>query len=101
MEVELKNKQSDNIGLQFKALSCKTRRNILATILEEPKDAGKISKSLLLVKYDMKKHLKILVDCNLVVPLRKGNIPYYRTNYTELNNLSEIIIKLKEKRQHE
>ena len=83
MEVELKNKQSDNIGLQFKALSCKTRRNILATILEEPKDAGKISKSLLLVKYDTK------------------NIPYYRTNYTELNNLSEIIIKLKEKRQHE
>ena len=101
MEVELKNKQSDNIGLQFKALSCKTRRNIHATILEEPKDAGKISKSLLLVKYDTKKHLKILVDCNLVVPLRKGNIPYYRTNYTELNNLSEIIIKLKEKRQHE
>lgn len=101
MEDDLKNKQPDYIGLQFKALSCATRRNILNVILKEPKNVETISKSLTLVKYDIKKHLKILVDCNLAVPLCRGNIPFYRANCNTLNNLSEIIIKLKEKNQYE
>lgn len=101
MEEDLKNRPLDYIGLQFKALSCETRRNILNAILEEPKNVSSISKSLTLVKCDLKKHLKVLVDCNLVVPLYRGNIPFYKTNCDVLTNLSEIIIKLKEKNEYE
>lgn len=90
------NYQSDLslLSTSFKALSCKTRLEILLFIKNEPLSIRKISQECDVVYNVVKKHLKILQSCNLIIMTKNGNIPYYQANIEELNNTIKEVNRL-------
>lgn len=73
LEVELTNEQ-------FFALSNETRRTILSSIYNEPMCPRSIAAQLSTNIVYIKRHLRILLECGLVIQSVQGNMRIYRSN---------------------
>lgn len=78
LEVKLTDKQ-------YAALSCETRRVILAAIYDTPMCPREIAKSLDITVALAKRHLRILLECRLVLQSLRGNIRIYQSNQNLLS----------------
>lgn len=64
----------------FKALSDKTRREILERLKEKDMTAGEIAECFNITKASISHHLNILKQSNLVTDERQGQFIYYSLN---------------------
>ena len=65
---------------QFLALSNETRRAILSSIYNEPMCPRSIAALLNTNIANVKRHLQILLGCDLVIESVQGNVRMYRSN---------------------
>lgn len=67
---------------QFAALSNKTRRDILEIIYDTPRSiAEQLGGNIVY----MKRHLHILLECDLIFQSTRGNMRQYQTNREQLS----------------
>ena len=71
----------------FKALSDKTRRQILMMLKEEDLTAGKIAAEFDISKPSITHHLNILFEAELVSKERRGQYIYYSFNTTVMQEV--------------
>ncbi|KOY66127.1 ArsR/SmtB family transcription factor [Clostridium sporogenes] len=81
---------------RIKALSCSTRRKILFVIKEEPKNLRSITLEIDKVYNVIKRHVKIMVACDLIVQTRRGTNFYYQLNEKVLQNVLDSLNSLKD-----
>ncbi|HOA82228.1 MAG TPA: autorepressor SdpR family transcription factor [Defluviitaleaceae bacterium] len=81
----------------FKALSDKSRRQILKLLREKDLSAGEIAKSFNISKPSLSHHLNILKQANLVQTERQGQNIIYSLNTTALQELLSWIYDFREK----
>ena len=65
---------------QFAALANQTRREILEVIYDEPMCPRRIAEQLGGNIIYVKRHLRILLECNLVLQSLEGNMRQYQSN---------------------
>lgn len=65
---------------QFFALSNEIRRVILGAIYHEPKCPRHIAEQLNTNIVSVKRHLRILLECGLVIQSLQGNVRMYQSN---------------------
>lgn len=70
---------------QFAALSNKTRRDILEIIYDTPMSPRSIAEQLGGNIVYVKRHLHILLECDLVFQSTRGNVRQYQTNRERLS----------------
>lgn len=72
---------------QFAALSNKTRRDILKIIYDAPICPRRIAEQLgsNIVYVKLKRHLHILLECDLVFQSARGNVRQYQSNRERLS----------------
>lgn len=68
----------------FKAMSDKTRREIIELLKDGPKTAGEISDHFSSAQPTISRHLSVLKNADLVVDEREGTFIVYRLNTTIL-----------------
>ena len=73
----------------FSALADYNRRQILIMLSEEKMTVNAISEKFDISRPAISKHLKILLNTNLVVPFQKGRERYYQINVEPLNEVRE------------
>jgi DNA-binding transcriptional ArsR family regulator len=71
----------------FSALADYNRRQILIMLSENKMTVNSISKNFDISRPAISKHLKILLNTNLVVPIQKGRERYYQLNVEPLNEV--------------
>jgi len=81
------------LGLPFKALSDKTRREILRLLMKGDLTAGEIAEQFSITKPSISHHLNVLKQANLVLDEKKGQNTYYSLNTTVFQ---EVIAWFKE-----
>lgn len=70
---------------QFAALSNKTRRDILIIIYDAPMCPRRIAEQLGSNIVYVKRHLHILLECDLVFQSARGNVRQYQSNRERLS----------------
>jgi len=73
----------------FSALADYNRRQILMMLSENKMTVNAISEKFNISRPAVSKHLKVLLNTNLVVPLPKGRERYYKLNVEPLNEVRE------------
>ena len=73
----------------FSALADYNRRKILMMLAEEKRTVNSIADEFEISRPAISKHLKILLETNLVVPAQKGRERYYQLNVEPLNEVRE------------
>lgn len=71
----------------FKALSDKTRREILRLLKEKDMTAGEIAENFSMSKPSISHHLSILKQANLVIDIKEGQNVIYSLNTTVLSEV--------------
>ncbi len=71
----------------FKALSDKTRREILSLLKKRDMTAGEIAKNFSMSKPSISHHLSILKQANLVIDIKDGQNIIYSLNTTVLSDV--------------
>jgi DNA-binding transcriptional ArsR family regulator len=85
------------LGDTFKALSDKTRREILMMLRKSDMTAGEIAESFSTTHATISHHLKILRDANLVSMERHGQNIIYSLNTTVFQDLLAWLVNFKKK----
>ena len=85
------------MGMQntLKALSDKTRRDILTLLKEGRKSAGEISEAFPVSGAAISRHLSVLKDADLIRDEREGKYIYYELNVSVLEEIMLWIKQLK------
>lgn len=73
----------------FSALADYNRRRILMMLAENKMSVNSISDKFDISRPAISKHLKVLLNTNLVVPVPKGRERYYRLNVEPLNEVRD------------
>jgi len=73
----------------FSALADYNRRRILMMLTDNHMTVNAISEKFDISRPAISKHLKILFNTNLVVPVQKGRERYYRLNVEPLNEVRD------------
>jgi DNA-binding transcriptional ArsR family regulator len=73
----------------FSALADYNRRQILMMLSENKMTVNAISNKFAISRPAISKHLKVLLNTNLVVPVQKGRERYYQINVEPLNEVRE------------
>jgi len=73
----------------FSALADYNRRQILTMLAENKMTVNAITDRFDISRPAISKHLKVLLNTNLVVPVQKGRERYYRINVEPLNEVRE------------
>jgi len=76
--LRLKDLNDQQVILLFFSKGAETRRKILETLLEGPKNCHQIAKELKLDWWTVQKHLKKLREVNLVKQVKVGSIRFYK-----------------------
>ena len=71
----------------FKALSDKTRREILTLLRSKPLSVGEIGEHFDISGATLSHHLSILKQADLIVDCKKGKYIYYELNTTVLDDI--------------
>ena len=71
----------------FKALSDKTRREILTLLRAGPLSVGEIGEHFNISGATLSHHLSILRQADLIIDSKKGNFIYYELNTTVLDDI--------------
>ena len=82
------------MNLLFKALSDKTRREILELLKKQDLTAGEISEEFDITKPSISHHLDILKQANLVTAVKNGQFIIYSLNTTEFEELIKWFISI-------
>ncbi|MBZ4687379.1 MAG: hypothetical protein PWQ96_206 [Clostridia bacterium] len=77
----------------FKALSDKTRREILNLLKRNDMTAGEIAEHFNISKPSISHHLNVLKHANLVLDERRGQNIYYSLNTTVFQELLQWVIE--------
>ncbi len=80
----------------FKALSDKTRREILTLLRSGPLSVGEIGSHFDISGATLSHHLTILRQADLIIDSKKGKFIYYELNTTVLDDILIWIKSLKE-----
>ncbi|MGV3026867.1 autorepressor SdpR family transcription factor [Clostridium thermobutyricum] len=75
------------MGKVFKALSDKTRREILKLLNDEDMNAGEIAKHFDMSKPSISKHLDILREAELISSEKRGQFMIYSINTTVIQEV--------------
>ncbi len=86
------------LNLTFKALSDKTRREILQLLKEGDLSAGEIATNFPISKPSLSHHLNTLKQADLVINRREGQNIYYSLNTTVLQELIGWFIEFGEEK---
>jgi len=73
----------------FSALADYNRRQILIMLADNKMSVNSISQKFNISRPAISKHLKILLNTNLVIPVQKGRERYYRLNVEPLNEVRD------------
>ncbi len=73
----------------FSALADYNRRQILTMLADDKMTVNAISEKFNISRPAISKHLKILLNTNLVIQLQKGRERYYQLNVEPLNEVRE------------
>lgn len=73
----------------FSALADYNRRQILVMLSEDKMTVNSITEKFNISRPAISKHLKILLNTNLVVPIQKGRERYYQLNVEPLNEVRQ------------
>jgi DNA-binding transcriptional ArsR family regulator len=73
----------------FSALADYNRRQILIMLADEKMTVNAISEKFDISRPAISKHLKILLNTNLVIPIQKGRERHYQINVEPLNEVRE------------
>lgn len=84
-----------SINNTMKALSDKTRRDILTLLKEGRKSAGEISDAFPVTGAAISRHLSVLKDADLIRDEREGKYIYYELNASVLEEIMLWIKQLK------
>ena len=79
----------------LKALSDKTRRDILTLLKEDRKSAGEISEAFPVSGAAISRHLSVLKEADLIRDEREGKYIYYQLNASVLEEIMLWIKQLK------
>jgi len=71
----------------FKALSDKTRREILTLLRVGPLSVGEIGEHFNISGATLSHHLSILLQADLIIDSKKGKFIYYELNTTVLDDI--------------
>ena len=74
---------------QFTALSNTTRRDILGAVYDTPMSARMLAERIGVNMVTVKRHLQILLACDLVLLSQQGNVREYRANREVLSLCGE------------
>ena len=81
----------------FKALSDKTRRQILELLKEKDLTAGEIAENFKMSKPSISHHLNILKQAGLIIDEKQGQYIYYSLNTTAFQEITKWLFDLKER----
>lgn len=81
----------------FKALSDKTRRQILELLKEKDLTAGEIAENFKMSKPSISHHLNILKQAGLIIDEKQGQYIYYSLNTTAFQEITKWLFNLKER----
>lgn len=84
-----------SINNTMKALSDKTRRDILALLKQGRKSAGEIAEAFPVTGAAISRHLSVLKDADLIRDEREGKYIYYELNASVLEEIMLWIKQLK------
>lgn len=73
----------------FSALADQNRRSILLMLSDSEMTVNNISDKFHISRPAISKHLKVLLNTNLVIPKKEGRERYYRLNVEPLNEVRE------------
>ena len=73
----------------FSALADQNRRQILMMLVGENMTVNSIAEKFNISRPAISKHLKILLNTSLVIPLQKGRERYYQINVEPLNEVKQ------------
>lgn len=85
----------------FKALSDKTRREILLLLKQKDMTAGEIADNFSISKPSISHHLSILKQANLVIDIKEGQNIIYSLNTTVVSEVLGWFINFLEERKGE
>ncbi|MGI6030956.1 MAG: autorepressor SdpR family transcription factor [Eubacteriales bacterium] len=85
----------------FKALSDKTRREILSMLRQKDMSAGEIAQHFAISKPSISHHLSILKNSGLVQDVKEGQTVIYSLNMTVLNELVSWFLDLRDQTGNE
>lgn len=75
--------ENDILDKQLFALSCSTRRKILLIAKESPLGVRDIAQNVDVTQVTIKRHIKILLDCKLLIKFKIGNVYSYQVSKIE------------------
>ena len=81
----------------FKALSDKTRRQILELLKDKDLTAGEIADNFNMSKPSISHHLNILKQAGLIIDEKQGQYIYYSLNTTAFQEITKWLFDLKER----
>ena len=84
-----------SINNTMKALSDKTRRDILTLLKQSRKSAGEIAEAFPVTGAAISRHLSVLKDADLIRDEREGKYIYYELNASVLEEIMLWIKQLK------
>lgn len=87
------------LNLTFKALSDKTRRQILKLLVEKDLSAGEIAARFTMTKPSISHHLNTLKQAGLVIDERRGQNIYYSLNTTVFDETVGWLLGFIDKKQ--
>lgn len=82
----------------FKALSDKTRRQILELLKESDLTAGEIADNFQMSKPSISHHLNILKQAELIIDEKRGQYIYYSLNTTAFQEITKWLFDLRQKK---
>ena len=85
----------------FKALSDKTRREILNLLKNQAMTAGDIASKFEMTQATVSHHLSVLKDAELVLDKKDGKYIYYELNTSVLDDIMAWVIDLKGENENE
>ena len=85
----------------FKALSDRTRRNILNLLKEKSMSAGEIGERFDMTGATISHHLSILKDAGLIIDKRQGKYIYYELNLSVFEEVVSWLSGFMEERKNE
>ena len=85
----------------FKALSDRTRRNILNLLKEKSMSAGEIGERFDMTGATISHHLSILKDAGLIIDKRQGKYIYYELNLSVFEEVMSWLSGFMEERKNE
>ncbi len=80
----------------FQALADPTRRTIVLLLAAQTLSAGSIAKHFDSSRPTISKHIKILVECELLSPINKGREIYYEVNSNKMDEMGDWLKHFKQ-----